>query len=269
MNKKKQNNTPKWGQLTIYGVLLILVVCSMLWIKFKYLGNHGHEKDNGLGADTIHAAIVYGPNSYRVLISEDGNDSIVGINYYMLKDLENKLGVKIELSPIIDREEALSKVEAGTYDILASLPADNYLKQNFLTSNEVFLDRMVLIQKRNPNGTLSVASALDLEGDTVHVEKGSATTRRLENLQKEIGGTIHIVEEPGQSEEYIAMKVGTGIWKYAVVNEKIAEEMKAQYPALDYSTPISFTQFQVWVLPHGRDSLLNQINRFIIDSPHP
>lgn len=266
MKHKKQNNTTKWGQLTIYGLLLVLVVCSMLWIKVKYLGNHAHEKDSGLGADTIHAAIVYGPNSYRVLISEDGNDSIVGINYYMLKELEKELGVKIELSPVIDREDALSKVKAGSYDILASLPADNYLKQNFLTSNEVFLDRMVLIQKKNGNGPLSVSSALDLEGDTVHVEKGSAATRRLENLQKEIGGNIFIAEEPGMSEEYIAMKVGTGTWRYAVVNEKIAEEMKIQYPALDYSTPISFTQFQVWVLPQGRDSLLNRINRFIIEN---
>lgn len=262
MRGKREINT-KWGQLAIYGVLLILVVCAMLWIKFRHMGGSGNSYDDRLKEDTIHAAIVYGPNSYRVMISEDGNDSIVGINYHLLNDLENELGAKIDLVPVIDRDEALSKVKAGTYDILASLPADNYLKQNFLTSNEVFLDRMVLIQKRNENGTLSVAGALDLEGDTVHVEKGSAATRRLENLKKEIGGDINIVEEPGMSEEYIAMKVGVGTWKYAVVNEKIAEEMKKQYPMLDYSTPISFTQFQVWVLPQGNDSLLKRINSFI------
>lgn len=264
--KTKKNNTPRWRQLSIYLVLLVLVIISMLWIKFKIPGNQAHGNEGSLGADTIHAAIVYGPNSYRVLIAEDGNDSIVGINYYLLKDLEEKLGVKVDLSPVIDREDALAKVQDGTFDILASLPADNYIKQNFLTSKEVFLDRMVLIQRKNDNGPLSVASALDLEGDTVHIEKGSAATRRLENLQKEIGGSIFISEEPGMSEEYIAMKVGAGTWKYAVVNEKIAEEMKSQYPALDYSTPISFTQFQVWVLPQGRDSLLNQINRLIIEN---
>lgn len=252
--------------MVVYGVLLVLVVFAMLWIKFQHLDGKSQSHDGGIKQDTIHAAIVYGPNSYRVLISEDGNDSISGINYHLLTELENKLGVKVELIPVIDREDALSKVKAGAYDILASLPADNYLKQNFLTSKEVFLDRMVLIQKRNENGTLSVASALDLEGDTVHVEKGSAATRRLENLKKEIGGDIDIVEEESMSEEYIAMKVGSGTWKYAVVNEKIAEDMKRQYPMLDYSTPISFTQFQVWVLPQGKDSLLNSINRFIIEN---
>lgn len=260
--REKQNKNTRWGQLSIYGVLLVLVVCSMLWIKFKFLGNN-YKSSNSLRNDTINAAIVYGPNSYRLLISEDGNDSIVGINYSLLKALEDKIGVKVQLNPVIDREDALLKLEEGKYDILASLPADNYLKQKYLTSKDVFLDRMVLIQKRNENGTLSIASALDLEGDTIHVEKGSAATRRLENLQKEIGGRIFIAEEAGMSEEYIAIKVGSGIWKYAVVNEKIAEEMKNQYPMLDYSTPISFTQFQVWVLPQGKDSLLKRINNFI------
>ncbi|MDE6021954.1 MAG: transporter substrate-binding domain-containing protein [Muribaculaceae bacterium] len=265
MKGNRDINT-RWGQLVIYGVLLVLVVCTMLWIKFKFQGGHNHDYADSLKGDTIHAAIVYGPNSYRVLISENGNDSIVGVNYQMLNDLEKKLGVKVDLVPVIDRDEALSKIKAGSYDILASLPADNYIKQNFLTTKEVFLDRMVLIQKRNENGTLSVSSALDLEGDTVHVEKESAAIRRLENLKKEIGGKINIVEEPGLSEEYIAMKVGTGVWKYAVINEKIAEEMKKLYPMLDYSTPISFTQFQVWVLPFGKDSLLNTINRFLIEN---
>lgn len=264
--RRERVKRSRWGQLTVYGVLLLLVICSMIWIRFQYMGKNKNSYSNGLREDTIHAAIVYGPDSYRVLISEDGNDSIVGVNYHMLKQLEKELGVKIELNPVIDRDDALAKVASGKYDIMASLPADNYLKQNYLTSKEVFLDRMVLLQKRNETGTLSVTSALDLEGDTVHVEKGSSATRRLENLQKEIGGDINIVEEPGMSEEYIAMKVGVGTWKYAVVNEKIAEEMKKQYPMLDYSTPISFTQFQVWVLPQGNDSLLKRINNFIEQS---
>lgn len=262
MKRERTANT-KWGQLTVYGLLLVLVICSMLWLKYRYSGVPDATPDAGVKADTVNAAVVYGPTSYRVLISDDGNDSITGINYHMLRSIEDSLGVKVVLHPVIDRDDALAKVAAGTYDILASLPADNYLKQNFLTSDEVYLDRLVLIQKRRSDGTLSVESALDLAGDTVHVEKGSAATRRLENLGREIGGDISISEEAGLSEEYIAIKVATGEWKYAVVNGKTAEEMKRRYPDLDYSTPVSFTQFQVWVLPQGRDSLLTRVNAFI------
>lgn len=218
--------------------------------------------------DTIHAAIVYGPDSYRVLTSEDGNDSITGINYQLLNGLQEALGVKVVMHPVIDREAAIAKVGSGEYDILASLPADNSLKEKFLTTREIYLDRMVLLQLRNSNGIIPARSALDLDGDTIHVEKGSAAKRRLENLQKEIGGNITIIEEPELSEEYLAIKVAKSAWKYSVVNEKIAQKMKEQYPDLDYSTPVSFTQFQVWIMPQDHDSLLRRVNDYISNQLH-
>lgn len=249
-------------QIAIYGLLLVLVIIAMFGLR--HFVNRGNSfVDNTVKEDTIHAAIIYGPDSYRVLTSEDGNDSIIGINYHLLADLQDSLGVKVVMHPVIDRETALGKVASGEYDILASLPADNYLKKNYLTTDEVYLDRMVLLQKRRPNGTLWAMSALDLDGDTIHLEKGSSATRRIENLQKEIGGKITIIEEPELSEEYLAMKVANGAWKYSVVNEKIAQQMKEQYPDLDFSTPVSFTQFQVWVMPLGKDSLLYLVNKYL------
>lgn len=248
-------------QIAVYGLLLIIVIIAMFGLRHMAKGHSG--ADNSIKEDTIHAAVVYGPNSYRVLTSDDGNDSIIGINYHLLKGLEKELGVKVILHPVIDRDDAMRKVKEGVYDILASLPADLYLKDNYLTTGDIYLDRMVLVQKRKLNGTLSARSSLDLDGDTIHVEKGSAAKRRLENLQKEIGGKITIVEEPELSEEYLAMKVANGVWKYTVINEKTAEQMKEQYPDLDYSTPVSFTQFQLWIMPQGRDSLLNLVNAYL------
>lgn len=268
MREHRKESKPKNMQIAIYGLLLVLVVIAMFGLR--HIVNRGNSIDGNIAKeDTIHAAIVYGPDSYRVLTSEDGNDSIIGINYHLLADMQDSLGVKVVMHPVIDRETALAKVSSGEYDILASLPADNYLKKNFLTSDEVYLDRMVLLQKRRPNGTLSAMSALDLEGDTIHLEKGSSASRRIENLQKEIGGTITIIEEPELSEEYLAMKVAAGTWKYTVVNEKTAQQMKEQYPDLDFSTPVSFTQFQVWVMPQGKDSLHNVVNNYLKQRLNP
>lgn len=258
----KRDTKPRTMQIAVYGLLLIIVIIAMLGLRHIGNGKNGHAA-SGEKEDTIHAAIVYGPESYRVLMSDDGQDSITGINYHLLKGLEDALGVKVVMHPVIDRDLAIEKVAKGEYDIFASLPADYYLKQDFLTTRDIFLDRMVLLQLRNENGNLPARSALDLEGDTIHVEKGSAAKRRLENLQKEIGGNITIIEEPELSEEYLAIKVAKSAWKYSVVNEKTAKKMKEQYPDLDYSTPVSFTQFQVWVLPQGRDSLLNLVNEYL------
>lgn len=261
MKKDRNQSKPKTMQIAVYALLLIIVIIAMFGLKRM---SKGHSViNNAPKEDTIHAAVVYGPNSYRVLTSDDGNDSIIGINYHLLKGLEKELGVKVMLHPVIDRDDAMLKVKNGTYDILASLPADLYLKDTYLTTNDIYLDRMVLLQKRKPNGALSVQSSLDLDGDTIHVEKGSAAKRRLENLEKEIGGKIAIIEEPELSEEYLAMKIADGTWKYTVINEKTAEKMKEQYPDLDYSTPVSFTQFQLWIMPQGHDSLLNLVNAYL------
>lgn len=262
MKNHERENKPRTMQIAVYGLLLIIVIIAMVGLRHFASGKITHY-GNGVKEDTIHAAIVYGPDSYRVLSSEDGQDSIVGINYHLLKGLEKELGVKVVMHPVIDRDEAISKVSSGEYDIFASLPADSYLKQDFLTTRDVYLDRMVLLQLRNENGTLPARSALDLANDTIHVEKESAAKRRLENLQKEIGGNITIIEEPELSEEYLAIKVATAAWKYSVVNEKTAKKLKEQYPDLDYSTPVSFTQFQVWIMPQGRDSLLHLINTYL------
>ena len=109
-------------QIAVYGLLLVIVIIAMLGLRRI---SKGHvTTDNTPKEDTIHAAVVYGPNSYRVLASEDGNDSIVGINYHLLKGLEKELGVKVVRHPVIDKDDAMQKVKSGTYDILASLPAD-------------------------------------------------------------------------------------------------------------------------------------------------
>ncbi len=258
----REIHKPKKSQPWIYILLLLIMVGAMVGLRFISKG-HGVNISNSERADTIRAAVVYGPGSYQVLSSADGNDSIVGINYHLLKSLQDSLGVVVEMHPVIERDDALAKVASGYFDILASLPADNYLRENFLTSDEISLDKLVLIQRRDGEGRLAARSALALAGDSVHAEKGSAAVRRLENLSREIGNPIIIVEEEGLSEEYLTMKVATGAWKYAVVNEKTAESMHASYPNLDYSTPVSFTQFQVWVLPFGRDSLLRQVNTFL------
>lgn len=256
----------KKGQPAVYVLLLLIVVGAMFGIRYMSRHSVAPMAVPAAGADTLRAAVVYGPGSYRVLAAQDGGDSIVGINYHLLKALEDSIGMVVELYPVIERDDALAKVKSGSYDILASLPADNYIKENFLASDEVALDRLVLIQKKTSEGLLPASSALSLARDTVHVEKGSAAVRRIRNLSKEIGDTVYVAEETGMSEEYLAMKVATGAWRYAVVNERIADEMHRSYPCLDYSTPVSFTQFQVWIMAQGRDSLLSRVNRFIRSS---
>ena len=64
------------------------------------------------------------------------------------------------------------------------------------------------------------------------------------------------------TDEYLAMKVGAGEIPLAVVNENIAREMSKKYDNLSYDNPISFTQFQVWLINRNDSLLYNTINEW-------
>ncbi|MDE6577181.1 MAG: transporter substrate-binding domain-containing protein [Muribaculaceae bacterium] len=149
--------------------------------------------------------------------------------------------------------------------MLASNPADNSVKKRFLTTESVFLDRLVLVQLADSAGNTPVKSALDLAGDSVYIQKDSPAASRLDNLSSEIGEDIIVVPDQKLSEEYLCMKVASGDIRLAVVNEKIAEKMKLKYPRLSYDNPVSFTQFQVWILPKGDTLLLHDVNFWLKD----
>lgn len=209
------------------------------------------------GGDTIDAAVVYGPLSYCLR-----GDTLAGFNYEMLLAMQQGLGRPVRMHPVSSRGDALARLKAGQYDLLASLPADNELKSEWLTTEPVYLDRMVLVQLTDSLHT-PVTSALDLAGDTIHVEAGSSAVLRLRHLSTEIGAQVYIAEEPGLSEEYLAMKVGSGEWRYAVIRHQTARRMAAGYPGLHYETPISFTQFQVWVLRPDDTALKSTLDTWL------
>lgn len=250
---------PKYGQTIIYLILLVAVFVLMTMTKRCSSASNLPEilQTNSAG-DTIDVAIIYGPTSYYLY-----SDTLGGINLDMLQTFEKETGTPVKFWPIVNLHDALARLEKGNYDMLASIPADNSVKQRFLTTRSVFLDRLVLIQLADTSGNTSIHSALDLSGKTVHVQQDSPATARLSNLSNEIGDSIYIKKEPDMSEEYLCMLVAKGEIPLAVVNEKTAMKMQSQYPRLSYDNPVSFTQFQVWLINKSDSTLLNRVNSWL------
>ena len=212
------------------------------------------------GKDTLDVAIIYDPLSYYIY-----SDTLGGINYDLLRRFENETKTPLKFWPVINLENTFEKLDDGTFDLLASLPSDYSLKKRFLTTESIYLDRLVLIQLRDSLGKTKINSALDLAGESVYVVEGSPAVTRLRNLSKEIGDTIGILWEEDLSEEYLCMKVGAKEIPFAIVNEKTAKSMLKDYPDLSYDNPVSFTQFQVWLMPKADSTVYNKINRWFLD----
>ena len=203
--------------------------------------------------DTIDIAIIYGPGSYYIY-----SDSLAGINHEIATHFSEETDIPIKLWAIANPANGMSKLETGAFDILASLPLDNYIRNRFPVSESIFLDRLVLVQLSDTvTGDKDINSSLDLNGKTVYVSAGSSALQRMKNLSNEIGGNIEVVEQPDFSDELLTVKVATGSIPYAIVNEKVAQKIAESYPELNYDSSVSFTQFQVWVF-NPSDSILSK-----------
>ena len=257
----------KYGQTALYLLLLVAVIAVMGLTRRCSSSTPLPMMTQGDSAgDTIDVAIMYGPLSYYIY-----SDTLGGLNYDILLEMERQTGMPIHLWPVVSLPDALAKLEQGKFDMLASLPSDNTVKERFLTTPSIFLDRLVLVQPADSMGEIKVKSALDLGSDTIHIQKDSPAGARLANLSNEIDSPIPVKEETELSEEYLCMKVATGDFPLAVVNEKIARSMKEKYPHLSYDNPVSFTQFQVWLLPKSDTLLLNRVDSWLkeyLESPH-
>ena len=210
-------------------------------------------------ADTLAVAIEMSPMTYFMR-----HDSAEGFDYCILREIGRSHGIAMKFHPVSDLDRAFRGLNDGEYDILvASMPATKTLKEYFPLTDAVYLDRQVLVQLRNADSSLTVTSQQQLRGDTVWIADGSPFRTRLRNLGQEMGDSITVQSVPEYSAEHLVIMTALGQIPRAVVNESIARHMVADYPGLDFSVPISFSQFQVWALAPGDSILLDSINTWL------
>lgn len=211
------------------------------------------------GHDTLAVAIEMSPLTYTF-----ANDTADGFDYQIIQDISARHGLAAVFFPVANLEEAYQGLYDGKYDLLvANMPATASLREYFPLTDAVYLDRQVLVQRRNADSTLRVQSILDLRDDTVYIPAGSPARSRLENMSREIGDTVFIESLPGYNAEHLAIMTATGEIGHAVVGEAVARRVAADYPVLDYSTAVSFNQFQVWATAPGDTTLRDSLNSWI------
>ncbi|MDE6008199.1 MAG: transporter substrate-binding domain-containing protein, partial [Muribaculaceae bacterium] len=164
---KKKRQQPKYIRLGVYMMILILAIVAMTFTRrCTYSSPLPPVTTGGSAGDTIDVAVIYGPLSYYMY-----EDTLGGVNLDMLREFEKTSNRKLKMWPIVNLHDALDRLEKGDFDMLASLPADNTVKKRFLTTESVFLDRLVLVQLTDSSGNTNIKSALDLDGNTVMIQK--------------------------------------------------------------------------------------------------
>lgn len=241
-------------------VCLLLVVGLMLSLRTCSIGRNAGGHDGQSGANTVDVAIEYGPMAlYRY------DDTLGGFSYDLLRMLAAD-SVALKFHPVTTQAEAARGLASGRYDlVVASIPVTTGIDTlTFRFTAPVYLDRQVLVQRRDSAGDLRIRSQLDLAAHEVWVTANSPVSARLRNLSSEIGDTIFIVEDPAYGEEQLVIMTATGDIPCAVVTEATARALAADYPELDISTAVSFTQFQGWLARRADSEFVDRLDSVIL-----
>lgn len=237
--------------MMLYATLLGLVVVLMLTLK---MCSHPVARyvDARAGGDTLNVAIEISPVGVNLR-----GDTLSGFYYDMLREIMSGHGRQVSIAAFNHVENALEGLESGRYDIvIADMPLTAPIKNRYLSTIPVSLDRQVLVQSRDSvTGEIAVSSPVELAGKTVYLPANSPMKQRLVNLANELGDTIYINEDALYGSEQLVMMVALGQIDNVVVNKHVADIMLKDYPSLDASVEISFNQFQGWILA-PRDSVL-------------
>ena len=257
------NPQPIKGKLPILISLLILVLSGM-WL----LSRCSHTNERSIAnqftrptGDTIAVAIEMSPTSYFF-----SGDTAVGFDYEMLNAIAKAHDLNLIFQPFVPVDYALDGLKKGQFDVVvATLPASSSLQNDFLSTDEVFVDRQVLVKlKDNTTDSIETTpSQFKLLKDTVWITDSSPYRERIRNLSSELGDTIYIMSDPEYNAEQLVILTALGEIKQAVVNETIAKRIAQDYPQIDISTPVSLSQFQPWLLPQNKSDLRDSLNRWI------
>ena len=256
---------PYKGHLGLYALLTIAIIVAMLFLRncnsnTASTYNIYHRAEG----DTINVAIEISPISYSL-----STDTVGGFYYDLLCLISKKHGIKFKFHKFVPLNIAIEGLNNNFFDIVvADIPSTSDLKDRFLLTEPIYIDRQVLVQQKKDNQNIKlVQEHQKLSFDSVWVVANSPSVERIRNLSQEIGcDTIFVIQDESYSSEQLVMLTAIGEIKQAVVSEKIALSMLKDYPQLDINTKISFNQFQSWLLNKENTALCNQINTLILNT---
>lgn len=248
-----------WKLIIVGALILGIASVVALWIEAAKIHDLSDVIDSG------RLSVVTDSSSMGFAVEKD---SVYGFQYEIIKAFADSLGVELEISEQNDVKKAIESLKEGEYDIVANLvPMTTELKDGVIFSKTIMNSRQVLVQ-RIPADSLQqipVKKQYELANDTIYMPYNSVYKMRIKNLADEIADSIHILEIKNVSTETMVRMVSQGKIKNTICSAQLAEKLKRQYPNIDISLPLGFTQEHGWVLNSKSALLAEKLNEFLSD----
>lgn len=200
---------------------------------------------------------------YNRLSFHAEKDTVTGFDLELLQAFARDKGLKLEITPEMSYQKRLEGLSEGRYDLMATgTVVTSSSKDTLLFTHPLLLSKQVLVQRKREEGkdSLYISGQLELAHKTLHLISHSPALLRIHNLINEIADTIYIREIDKYGPEQLLAMVSEGEIDYAVCDENLAKASLKDYPNLDISKSISFTQFYAWGVSKNAPNLCDTLN---------
>jgi membrane-bound lytic murein transglycosylase F len=202
--------------------------------------------------------VVLEPNPLCCLCEE--NDDFLGFDYELIQHYADSMGLKLTVKFENNLNKNIKKLNRHRYDIIATnLLITDDLRNKIDLSNEILLDRLILVQRADSINI--IRNQLDLGKKTVHIIENSPYGFMIDNLADNIGDSIFIEELDLPEESQLLELVADSTIDYTVQSEIFAKLI--DYPNLDIATPVNFVMLRGWGIRKDSPELKKSIDNFI------
>ena len=187
----------------------------------------------------------------------------LGFEYEIMDSFCKTQGLKMEVKVITDTKNFQRLLNNGEGDVIASnLVVSLEDEKRLAYSTPYYYTHQVLVQRSND--TL-IKEPAELANQTVCVRKNSPFSRRLKDLQDEIGARINIRYKTDNpiTEDLIEM-VANNVIPFTIAHENLARISKEMHPNLNIDTRISFQQKIAFGLRLNSPELKKKLDAFLV-----
>lgn len=219
---------------------------------------HAHDLAQIKDSDELVVLTLYSSTSYFIYRGQ-----AMGFQYELSEQFAKSLGVKLRIEVARNVPEMIQKLLNGEGDIIAyNLPITKEWKDSLIYCGEEVITHQVIVQ-RNNGKTKPLKDVTELIGKDVYVKPGKYYDR-LVNLDKELGGGIHIHEVTNDSitVEDLITQVAQGKIAYTVADNDLAKLNATYYPSLNTGLSISFDQRAAWAVRKDCPQLAKAANEW-------
>ena len=257
---------PRSNPFTRISSLLILSATIML-ASCQGSRKKGREVDlDGMHIqlpDTLRVGMLNSPTTYF-----DYRGTPMGYDYELMERFSKFYGLNFKVVVGGTISEMVQWLDEGKIDVVASpVPVTTEFQDRAILCGPRNVSSQVLVQKTDAPKDSIVKDVTDLVGRTVSVQNDSKYFYRMQNLNEEIGGGIHIstLAKDTISDDDLLNMVWKGEISMTVVDSDVAEAAISYYPGLDISVKVSFDQYSRWAVAKDAHGIAKALDRWFAD----